>query len=523
MPAGLRLFADFLHPEVNAADRDVSFELAHHSLLHRGPALPNKLLASFLARDDLNPSVLVPSRRLMSPRTSFNPITPGVKCDFKEMMGCKGAVTGLTFPCPEQPKEWFCVARKNGGEKGVSGPFDDIEAAKKELNKEDGNEGNPQMICEMTVNGAKRDPRRIGSGKQKMSQEGNPDLKSFLGQPEDMNAMIAQCNENGPCIGVLKRNQVVTVTGNFPADDKGQILLKAGMKGKVVLVDLKGNAKISFNNGALKQWVKQRHFGKLVKDREQIVKSLFHKNGLKDPEWLHYWWPGKAGKGECNDLLDRNRGCWYPTLLKDDKKCLADKHCLMVDPLDGDQDYRLTCPSWIRNKDGERCEVPEGWQACPQRFTMKRHLPPTAALGGLETASVPDQFFSGIFGPPCGKDHTGKMIDSQCLEKGFNAEDPGDREALKHVGMYMDLGMNEWYRCTPWMRCEKYSIKEIYDPKLTNGKCGEETCREGDDCFVHEDFGTKKQEHKCMPHWNTFVIYDDSFLYAPENPQQAMA
>merc|ERR1719478_673537 len=118
--------------------------------------------------------------------------------------------------------------------------------------------------------------------------------------------------------------------------------------------------------------------------------------------------------------------------------------------------------------------------------------------------SVPEQFFNATLTPCKYADIPGQ----ECLDS-FNPEDPRDIEDLKHVGMYFDLGMNKWYRCTPWMRCEKYPIKEIYDPKMTEGKCGDETCRDGDDCFVHDVVG-KDPEYKCMSHWNTYVISDQS-------------
>lgn len=250
----------------------------------------------------------------------------------------------------------------------------------------------------------------------------------------------------------------------------------------------------------------------------KTLTEYYKSKGMKEPKWINYWWPGKAGKGECNNITDPERGCWYKARLRKVAKCGDKEHCLAVAPQDGERSHRLTCPSWIRNEDGERCEVPQGWEACPDKFTLKRALP-IAELKqqsdkhgvGLdeETArimSVPDRFFNATL-IPCAY---AKVPGQECLEPGFNPQDPADKEAMKQLGMYFDLGMNKWYRCTPWMRCEKYPVKEIYDPQMTGGSCGEEQCREGDSCFVHEDFGTKELTSTCVPHWNTYVISDSS-------------
>jgi len=265
------------------------------------------------------------------------------------------------------------------------------------------------------------------------------------------------------------------------------------------------------------------------KRKGKTLTDYYKSRGLKEPKWFYYWWPGKGGKGECNDLTNRNRGCWYKTRLLKNDKCGDKEHCIAVAPQDGEKSHRLTCPSWLRNEDGERCEVPDGWEACPEHFTLKREFSHAEMLEQENKAeldkdhepirAVPDQFFEATL-TPC---KFAPDKDQHCLEEdGFKESDPNDREALKHVGMYFDLGMNTWFRCTPWMRCEKYPIKEIYDPELSGGKCGKEACRQGESCFVHEmkkpdgisdELWLKsgaKPEHKCVAGWNTFMISDSS-------------
>lgn len=261
-------------------------------------------------------------------------------------------------------------------------------------------------------------------------------------------------------------------------------------------------------------------------------------DGQKDGKgWLRYFWPGRAGKGDCNNIRDRERGCWYKARLTAPAKCTAKEHCLAVVAHDGEWEHRLTCPSWIRNEKGNRCNVPQGWQACPERFTLKRFAPPPPGNAGLLGAAgnmvkslgswigggnkaveetktepeplpptgTPEQFFTAIM-TPCeyADDKT------QVCTDGFIPGNPADDEAVKHTGMYYDLGTNEWYRCTPWLRCEKYPIVEIFDATKTGGQCGAEHCRQDEDCFVHETPGTHEITKQCVPNWNTFVFSDSS-------------
>jgi len=103
-------------------------------------------------------------------------------------------------------------------------------------------------------------------------------------------------------------------------------------------------------------------------------KNLIHlayKHDLRGPEIVH-WWPGKAAKGECNDLTDKTRGCWYRARLLTDPACSLAKHCLHVAAHDGEPLYSFTCPTWVRNGMGLPCKLPQGWQACPERFTLLR-------------------------------------------------------------------------------------------------------------------------------------------------------
>lgn len=177
--------------------------------------------------------------------------------------------------------------------------------------------------------------------------------------------------------------------------------------------------------------------------------------------------------------------------------------CMFALPADNEPTYRWTCPSWLRNKDGERCETPEDYQDCPQRFVLRR---PDHHRGEAVQAVNPDatrQFFNSIFFP-CVYKNPGEQ-DHHC--KGvFDPDTKQGKEELRHVGMYFDIVSNKWYKCTPWFKCQEWNVNRIYDPQETKGKCGSTQCSVGEDCFYHKDFGTKKEKYECMPDYRTFVM-----------------
>lgn len=186
--------------------------------------------------------------------------------------------------------------------------------------------------------------------------------------------------------------------------------------------------------------------------------QYFFKHELKGTT-MKSWWPGRTTSGECNNLNDKKRGCWYRVKLLDDPSCNLDHHCLHVLPHDGEPLYTYTCPGWLMNHDGMPCAIPEHFQACPKRFHTQRN-----------ESGIPLQFLQAIRTPCDGKqDH--------CV--GSTAT-----EDTKEIGMYLDIKNNRWYRCTPWFKCEDLPVQSIDDPADLGGKCGKEECARGETCFT---------------------------------------
>jgi len=210
-------------------------------------------------------------------------------------------------------------------------------------------------------------------------------------------------------------------------------------------------------------------------DKPGIQYSYSH--DLKGQE-VRYWWPGKAGKGECNNLSDDKRGCWYKGRLLNDPSCDEKSHCLHVAAHDGEPSHTFTCPTWLMNNEGLPCQLPEEWQACPKKFKTLR-----------VDSGIP-QDFKNALAEPCGA-----MGEDSCL---------GNTEQETDVAMYFDLRQNQWYRCTPWMKCEKFDVKEIFTPTKAH-KCGTDTCKADEVCFDHR-ITSKQSTFHCMPENKTFVI-----------------
>mmetsp|Transcript_95750 Transcript_95750/g.166350 ORF Transcript_95750/g.166350 Transcript_95750/m.166350 type:complete len:330 (+) Transcript_95750:126-1115(+) len=222
-------------------------------------------------------------------------------------------------------------------------------------------------------------------------------------------------------------------------------------------------------------------------------------------EEIRYWWPGKAGKGECNDLTDRNRGCWYPGKIvpqgAEGNTCKEDEkgpRCIQIKSLDGETSHSFTCPSWIRKidpedskVDGERCHGPEGtpWNACPLKFAVRRQKKDDPNGG-------PFWRFKGATWTEChGADHD--------CHGYFNPHK--DQEELKVAGYYLDIGKNEWWKCTPWLKCEKVEgVTDIGMADDADSKCKD--CKEGDQCFEIQKFGSKEPKYECVPSWKVNVV-----------------
>lgn len=227
--------------------------------------------------------------------------------------------------------------------------------------------------------------------------------------------------------------------------------------------------------------------GHWVADKPGIKYHYDH--DLKGRE-VRYWWPGKSQRGECNDVNDVSRGCWYTGRLLNDPSCDDKAHCLHVAAHDGEPSHTYTCPTWMMNHDGIPCKLPPDWQACPQKFTMLR-----------VDSGIPQDFKNALTAP------CGPMGEDSCL---------GNTELETDVGMYFDIRQNQWYRCTPWMKCQKFDIKEIVKP-AKGEKCGEDTCNPDELCFNHR-ITSKKSTFHCMDESKVFVVSAGDDMAVAELP-----
>lgn len=222
-------------------------------------------------------------------------------------------------------------------------------------------------------------------------------------------------------------------------------------------------------------------------DRPAIKYQYDH--DLKGLE-IHYWWPGKSTKGECNDLTDKSRGCWFKGRLLNDPSCDDKNHCLHVAGHDGEPAHSYTCPNWITNPEGVPCKLPPGWQACPRHFHLVR-----------VSSGVPQDFRNAL-AAPCGP-----MGEDNCL---------GNTQYETDVGMYFDLRMNAWYRCTPWMKCEKFDVKEISEE--AGQKCGpKKTCTDEELCFNHA-VSSKESTFHCFDKKKVFLVSSGDDMATEEMP-----
>jgi len=99
----------------------------------------------------------------------------------------------------DTPAIWFCVANigdGTGAHESVLGPFNNITAAKTALNAQTGSITNRQMICEMSENGPKQDPHKVGGEDQ---GDGAGFNRWWSGWP-DMNLMNQKCGADAGCL-----------------------------------------------------------------------------------------------------------------------------------------------------------------------------------------------------------------------------------------------------------------------------------------------------------------------------------
>lgn len=241
------------------------------------------------------------------------------------------------------------------------------------------------------------------------------------------------------------------------------------------------------------------------------------------------WWPGRAKKGECNNLKDANRGCWYNVRMLNDVGCRSEGRCLHFAAHDGEPNHTYTCPTWVRN-DGRPCKLPPNWQDCPPSFVLKRvdtgvpqnfrkatsqqcartadeleEMRKTAAQNGTDSGAAEAEAAKAMEGPT---DHCS-----------------GSTKGIDDVNMIFDIRHNAWYRCGQNFKCEPWDIRKIKEP--AEGACGEgddaKVCEEGEFCFVHR-VTSKRSTYECMNGKKVFLLSEDGvakFAAPPVAPPQA--
>eukprot|EP00931_Biecheleriopsis_adriatica_P030290 TRINITY_DN17865_c0_g1_i1.p1 TRINITY_DN17865_c0_g1~~TRINITY_DN17865_c0_g1_i1.p1 ORF type:complete len:402 (+),score=83.31 TRINITY_DN17865_c0_g1_i1:34-1239(+) len=276
-------------------------------------------------------------------------------------------------------------------------------------------------------------------------------------------------------------------------------------------------------------------------------------NNLKGQE-LEIWFPGKTSGGECNDLNNTARGCWFRSKLLNDPSCTAEGRCLHFAAHDGEPKHTYTCPTWIRNKDGMGCKLPKfRWQACPMRFNLMRvdtGIPqefaeakafPCSAEVKPETPAEPHhQYPIGEKqegpGSPDPEDAAGDaqtvppQDDGAGVDQGKEPENVGPPKGhcsgatvvSDEPRMIFDLKNNTWYRCNKFMRCEEWDIRKIIDTETP--KCGETTCGEKQQCFVHR-LSALQSTYQCVKDDEVMVLSDgdDAYKLSIPWPLAAMA
>ncbi len=93
-------------------------------------------------------------------------------------------------------RKWYCVARIN---EDVVVPYSTLEKARKALNENVGTPSNRQMVCEMTRQGATKDPHVVGGMQQGAGPVGNNGLERYWYGWDDIETMNAMCEADDGC------------------------------------------------------------------------------------------------------------------------------------------------------------------------------------------------------------------------------------------------------------------------------------------------------------------------------------
>eukprot|EP00928_Gymnodinium_smaydae_P016826 TRINITY_DN16370_c0_g1_i2.p1 TRINITY_DN16370_c0_g1~~TRINITY_DN16370_c0_g1_i2.p1 ORF type:complete len:1367 (+),score=134.45 TRINITY_DN16370_c0_g1_i2:39-4139(+) len=117
--------------------------------------------------------------------------------------------TALNATVATQPQVWFCVVRQVANL--VLGPFTSATDARDELNKEGGSQANPQMICQMGLNGVKADPHIVGGLNQGAGEAGG--FKKWWANWNNIHLMNQRCENDckqaSYCVVRLNSNKVI--------------------------------------------------------------------------------------------------------------------------------------------------------------------------------------------------------------------------------------------------------------------------------------------------------------------------
>mmetsp|Transcript_11139 Transcript_11139/g.26786 ORF Transcript_11139/g.26786 Transcript_11139/m.26786 type:complete len:418 (+) Transcript_11139:27-1280(+) len=277
--------------------------------------------------------------------------------------------------------------------------------------------------------------------------------------------------------------------------------------------------------------------GQWSKERDDI--KWAYDNALKGQE-VQIWWPGRTDRGECNNLHDEDRGCWYRAKLLNDTHCTDGDRCIHFAAHDGEPTNTFTCPTWIRDPDGIGCKLPKfEWQACPMRFKLKRvdtGLPqefkqalstPCSAAVEKPPPPVPEHQFPERDANGEVKQTPGAPADEAAGEpkkvpppddgagkdpgkEPENAEPPvghcsGATNDGEEPRMIMDIKKNTWYRCNNMMRCEPWDIRKIIDEE--NAQCGKKKCGPEQQCFVHR-VSALQSTYQCVKDEEVILVPD---------------
>eukprot|EP00397_Hematodinium_sp_SG-2012_P051201 GEMP01059888.1.p1 GENE.GEMP01059888.1~~GEMP01059888.1.p1 ORF type:complete len:311 (+),score=70.28 GEMP01059888.1:101-1033(+) len=220
---------------------------------------------------------------------------------------------------------------------------------------------------------------------------------------------------------------------------------------------------------------------------------------------------GNHNEVVCDDVAKKN--CWMEGRMLKDRSCTLKDHCLHGEFADGHPAYPYFCPSWVaRPFDEVPCTPPNGWDACPMKFTLAHG---NEVNGGHSFAHFLDKFNKNV--------HCDEYRQRFCKKDGVNVDraslggNPSDGKAAP-PGIYFHAKNNKWFACDEGLQC-----KQIHVAKVLTGKPAEAKCNDcvggGSQCLVMDNGDTH-----CVAKEFLFVVspYETDALTA-ENMSPAAA